>query len=294
MSLPVQTLGRTGLEVTRIGFGGAPLGLSGYLGGGDRTAAARQREGMEAVEAAVAAGITYFDTAPGYGNGLSERLFGKALAPMRDRVVLATKVRYDPDATAAQLDAEVEASLTRLQTGYVDVLQIHGSQYTNSFADRMLASGFLDWLTGLKQRGIARAVGLSAETPSGALERLVDSGRFDVLQIAYSLIYHGACDYQRQPFGIIPYARERGLGIVTMRAATSGVLPRLFEQAFPEISQDRVAEASIEFVLSTPEVDCALVGMRDAGEVVRNLVLARRAPRFDLAQLHNFYPNGKA
>lgn len=292
-TLTQRVLGRTGLTISRIGFGGAPIGLSGYLGGGDRQSLEKRDEAIAAICRAFEQGITYFDTAPGYGDGLSESLFGLALAPMRDQVVLATKLRYDPADTEAEREASLAASLKRLETDRVEVLQIHGSQFDDALAESMLASGILEWLGKVRCRGTARAIGITAETPSGGLERLVASGHFDVLQIAYSLIYHGACDYQRAPFGIIPFARRYGVGITAMRTATSGVLPRLFAQAFPEIPAPRIAEASIEFVLSTPEVDCALVGMRDPREVDLNIALARRAPRFDLAELHNFYPNGR-
>ncbi len=72
--------------------------------------------------------------------------------------------------------------------------------------------------TGLNRsraRGWTRSIGVTAEVPSGGLERLIDTGRFDVLQMAYSIIYQGACDYQREPFGPIPRARALGMGILT-------------------------------------------------------------------------------
>jgi aryl-alcohol dehydrogenase-like predicted oxidoreductase len=74
-----RTLGRTGLRVSVVGFGGAPIGIPGYLGSEDRDSDAFQTEAVAALREALARGINYFDTAPGYGDGRSERLFGQAL-----------------------------------------------------------------------------------------------------------------------------------------------------------------------------------------------------------------------
>lgn len=289
MTLPSAPLGRSGLVATRLGFGGAPIGLSGYLGGGDRTSEESRAAARAALVRAVDLGITYFDTAPGYGAGLSETLLGEALAPHRDRITLASKVKFDPGAVEATLDARLRESLVRLRTDRLDLLQIHGSQFDDALAGDVLASAFPRWFARLKREGRVAAVGLTAETPSGALERLVDSGVFDVLQVAYSVVYQGACDYQREPFGIIPHARARGLGIVAMRTATSGVLQKLAARAWPEVPSERITAAAVEFVLATPEVDCALVGMARPEEVEANVALARAAPAYDVKDLHRFY-----
>ena len=73
------TFGRTGVTVSRLGFGGAPAGLANYLDAYSPTDARQRREVIEAIQRAVELGITYFDTAPGYGGGESERIFGEAL-----------------------------------------------------------------------------------------------------------------------------------------------------------------------------------------------------------------------
>lgn len=285
----VSPLGNTGLTVTHLGFGGAPIGLSGYLGGGDRRAAGLRRQARAAIDAALDAGIAYFDTAPAYGDGLSETLIGEGLGDRRDSVVLATKLSFDPDAGADDIEERFRRSLARLRTDRVDVLQIHGSQFGDALAEAILASPYPDVLRGLKERGAIRATGITAESPSGALERLVDSGHFDVLQIAFSLVYQGACDYQRAPFGIIPFARSRGLGIVAMRTATSGVLQKFMQRAFPAISPDAVSESALGFALAYPEIDVALVGMRTPDEVRRNVALAEASPLYDPKSFHAFY-----
>ena len=290
MSDWTRPLGRTGLEVSPLGFGGAPLGIEGYLTADRRDSDAFRERAAAAVTAALDAGITLFDTAPGYGNGRSERLLGELLAPHRDNVVLATKVKVQPGDGPADWQQSLEASLDRLRTGRVDLLQLHGLAWPDDLAAWVLASGALDWLEGVKAQGLARAVGVTAEAPSGGLERLIDSGGFDVLQMAYSVIYQGACDYQRAPFGVIPRARARGMGIVTMRTATSGVLQRLLAAEFPELDPARITRLAIRFVLSTPEIDSALVGMTTPEEVEANIGLARDpSSRLDLHHIHDFF-----
>ena len=287
----LSTLGQTGLSVSHLGFGGAPIGLSGYLHGGDRAASCRRSEAVEAIRAAVAGGVTYFDTAPGYGGGLSEALMGEALGDRRKDIVLATKLSFDPAAGIDDLEERFGQSIARLRTDRIDVLQIHGSQYDAGMAEAILASPYPEFFDRLKARGAIRASGITAETPSGALERLVDSGCFDVLQIAFSVIYQGACDYQRAPFGIIPYARTRGLGIVAMRSLTSGVLQKFMSRAFPDVPDEAVSEAALGFALAYPEIDVVLAGMRTPDEVRRNIALADSSPLYDPKAFHAFYAN---
>src|SRR5262245_19252843 len=86
-----RTLGRTGARVSAIGFGGAPAGLSGYLGARAAAAGDAQAEVERAIRRALDLGVTYFDTAPGYGGGISEEVFGRGLGADRARVFLATK-----------------------------------------------------------------------------------------------------------------------------------------------------------------------------------------------------------
>src|SRR5579871_2246271 len=121
-----RPLGRTGLQVSAIGFGGAPIGIADYLSHEDRDSTAFRAGAVEAIRLAVERGINYFDTAPGYGNGRSEQILGEALADLRSRVVLATKYAFHPDEDRAVYTERLEQSLTRLRTDHVDVLQLHG------------------------------------------------------------------------------------------------------------------------------------------------------------------------
>lgn len=287
MSLRPRPLGTTGLSVSALGFGGAVIGIDGYLLDDDREDPQFLARAATAVRTAVQQGIMLFDTAPGYGAGRSESVMGQALEPYRDRITLATKVGVRPDQDATQWTESLRASLDRLRTRQVDLLQLHGGSWTDELAEWALGEP-ADWLAQMRGDGLTRAVGFTAEVPSGGVERMLRSGRFQTLQMAYSLIYQGACDYQRDPFGPIPLAKSLGMGVLTMRTSTSGVLPRLLAADFPQLSIADISRLAIKFVLSTPEVDCALVGMSNPDEVLANCALAAdENDRFDLEFIHN-------
>jgi hypothetical protein len=285
-----RTLGRTGLKVSRVGFGGAPIGLQGYLTKEDRDGEAVAAQAIAAVRAALDRGVTVFDTAPAYGNGRSERLIGEVLEGRRDEAVIGTKYFFRPGRPDGEYTELLRASLDRLRTDRVDLLQYHGGVFTDELTEQILDSPVLDWVDRMRREGLCRFAGITAEGPSGGLERLLRTGRFDTLQIAYNLIYQSTCDYQREPKGIIPLARSLGVGILTMRPTTCAFLPRLLSAEFSGIDADRLTRLAINFVLSTPEVDCVLVGMRSVEEVAANVALAEDdAARLDLRALHDRY-----
>jgi hypothetical protein len=287
-----RVLGRTGLRVSEIGFGGAPAGLRNYLGVWEPEDEASSRQIEAAIARAVALGINYFDTAPGYGDGASERMFGRAIQPYRERVILATKLFA---ANADEVRRSVDASLERLQTAQIDVIQIHGTWYQAEDVERILApGGVLEGLQAVKDAGMARFIGLTSEGVNGPLSRLIACGAFDVMQICYNLIYQHPFDPTRQA-GALLEAKAQGMGIVTMRTLTSGIFQKWLGQVFTDEMQDparqeRLNLGLLSFVLSNPLVDCALVGMRTAAEVEWNVAAsANHELRQDLHRMHERY-----
>jgi aryl-alcohol dehydrogenase-like predicted oxidoreductase len=268
-----HTLGRTGLQVSEIGFGGAPAGLRNYLGAWEPERDESAQQIAEAIAHAVGRGVNYFDTAPGYGDGASERMFGRGIQPFRSRITLATKLFAE---NAEDVRRSVEASLERLQVAHLDVIQLHGTWYCNAQADQILApGGALSGLQAVKNEGQVRFIGLTAEGVNGPLSRLIASRAFDVLQICYNLIYQHPYDPTRKA-GVLFEAEAQGMGIVTMRSLTSGIFQKWLGRVFPDemgdpARQDHLRQALLGFVLSNPLVDCALVGMRTIQEVDANV-----------------------
>ena len=283
-----RVLGKTGLRVSPIGFGGAPLGLKDYLSEFDPQNAVQRETAIQAILRALELGITYFDTALGYGNGESERILGEArrrAGPAAEQMVIATKTPASQRTYEAVMQS-AETSLANLGVDTIDVLQFHGSTWNDDHADSVLSGGGLDAFREMQRQGKVRFIGFTAETSSPGTFRMLRSGEFDVLQMAYNIMYSDACNLMVKS-GPIVEAKERDMGVVTMRSLSSGVFQKLLATQAPDVDGYALA---LQFVLSNPRIDCPLVGMRTAEEVERNVRLAEDvAGRFNLEALHVRY-----
>jgi aryl-alcohol dehydrogenase-like predicted oxidoreductase len=245
---------------------------------------------VRAIRRGLDLGLNYLDTAPGYGAGLGEEIFGEGIAGRRDEVVLATKTgARDP----AGITASVEESLRRLGTDRVDVLQFHGGWYPAEDVEKILRQGGLETYQQLREQGKVRFLGFTAEGPSGGVSELIASGAFDVMQCRYNLMFQHPCDFINEA-GIIREAKAHLMGVVTMRTLTSGDFQRIILQSFPQAAAGLdLNRFLLNFVLSNPLVDVALVGMRRPEEVEANNTLSDDvSARLDLKEIsaHRFAP----
>jgi len=277
--IPQVRFGRTGLKVTRVALGGFPFGGVNRARGWAPFTPAGRVAAIETVHAALDAGINYIDTAPSYGNGNSESIVGEATRSRREQVILATKVGYR-GLSPADVTASVEASLDRLCADVIDVIQFHGGMYEASDVDHILNDGLLDALDALRRRGLVRFIGFTTEEPWTA-RPLIATGRFDVVQLRYNLIYQSAALHA------LNEARDADLGVAVMRPMTSGILQRLATYIAPRWQDTHdLYEAALKFVLADSRVHVANIGMRWPHEVARNAALAESfAPPFDMADL---------
>jgi len=272
-----QSFGRTGLQVAPIALGGFPFGGVNRAAGWDPFAPDGRRTAIATIHRALERGINYVDTAPCYGDGNSEELIGEALQGRRDDVVLATKCPWRDD--AATVERSIDASLRRLRTDRIDVMQLHGGMFTAEDIDHILHDGPLDALRQARERGKIRSLGFTCEEPWTA-RPLIRSGQFDVVQLRYNLIYQSAALHA------LDEARDAGLGVAVMRPMTSGMLQRIMQFLKPEWSSDELYEVALKFVLSDSRVHVANVGMRWPEEVDRNVAVAAGfTPPTDLADL---------
>jgi aryl-alcohol dehydrogenase-like predicted oxidoreductase len=187
-----RPIGKSGIEASAIGLGTWAIG--GWMWGGTDEAAS-----IAAIQAAVDEGITLIDTAPAYGQGLAEEIVGKALTGRRDKVVLATKCGlvwhtqkgnhffdYDSGPVHRYLgrDAiiyEVEESLRRLKTDYIDHYVTHWQDPTTAISETM------ETLEDLKKQGKIRSIGASNTAPE-EVSAYVAAGQLDAVQEEYSMI----------------------------------------------------------------------------------------------------------
>lgn len=277
--IPRTKFGKTGLEVTRIALGGFPFGGINRARGWDPFTTQGRAAAIKTVHAALDAGINFIDTAPGYGAGNSESIIGEATQGRRDQFVLATKVSYS-GLSSDDVKASVEASLKRLQTGVIDIIQFHGGAYTQQQVKHILDDGLVDALYELRDQGKVRFVGFTVEEPWTALP-LIASDRFDVMQVRYNLIYQAAA------LNALHDSREAKLGVSVMRPMTSGIFQRLTEYIAPRWDEAHdMYGVALKFVLSDSRVHVANIGMRWPEEVAKNVALAESfVPQFDMAEL---------
>ena len=274
-----RTFGATGVLVTPIGLGGYPFGGVNRAAGWDPFTPDGRRTAIATVHQAIERGITLVDTAASYGDGNSEEIIGEALSSggRRHKVTLATKCRWN--GSAADVIASAEASLRRLRTDVLDVLQLHGGMFTEENVRHILEGGPLDGLRRLRDAGKVRFIGFTCEEPWTA-RPLIAAGAFDVVQLRYNLIYQGAALHA------LSEAREQAMGVTVMRPMTSGMLQRTLRFLRPEWDEGEVYEVALKYVLSDSRVHAANVGMRWPHEVDCNVDLVESfVPPFDVADL---------
>ncbi len=184
-----RRLGRTDLEVSEIVFGAGWVG--GVLIHHDADV------GRAALRLAREAGVNWIDTAPSYGDGISERVLGELLPELDWSPYLSTKFHVDPASdrpVSEQIEESVERSLARLNRTSVDLLQLHnplgaGSDARCLAVDRVLEpGGVADALDDLKRRGVTRYAGFTANGDADSLQRIVTSARFDTAQVYYNML----------------------------------------------------------------------------------------------------------
>ena len=224
-----RRLGRTGLEVSVLGYG------AGAVGGLFTRGAAADQD--RAIGRALDAGITYFDTAARYGDGESERNLGRALPRQRAEIVLGTKFRLtaaDRGRVEAAILESVEASLRRLGRDSVDLLQLHNPLAAVDAGDRLAIDIALEQvapaLERLRRSGKTRFVGFSGVGETAALRRAVESGLFDTVQVVYNALNPSAGqamppgtpgqDYDR----LLERAQAQDMGTIVIRALAGGAL----------------------------------------------------------------------
>ena len=277
--LPRRRLGRTELEVTCLGMGGAGLGR------GDVT----DDEAIEAVHRAITLGINYLDTAPLYGE--SERRVGLALADgWREKIYLATKTGTHPewrgDFSGAGTRRSVENSLRLLGTDYLDVCLVHDP---DSMDPVVAKGGALDELQRMREEGLLKFIGLGVRQHEFH-KIAIETGVVDVIltYLDYTLLSQTANEW------LIPFATENDIGIINGSPIAMGLLSGLE----PDVSVERmhlgasdaerahqlwqwasdnnqdVLNLAIQFCFRQPKIAMSLTGSKNAAEVEQNFAAA--------------------
>jgi aryl-alcohol dehydrogenase-like predicted oxidoreductase len=264
-TLPMRTLGRTGLQVTQLGYGAMELR------GAPRGRPIDDEQAERVLKAVLDSGINYIDTSIDYG--LSEERIGRFVGDRRADYYLASKCGCPLEQpstgpsthvfTRENVVAGVEQSLRRLRTDHLDVVQFHASPSRATLEEAGALEGLLD----LQRQGKVRFVGMSGTLPN--LPEQIDMGIFDVFQIPYSGV-------QLEHEDLISKAASAGAGTVIRGGAAKGawdgtVLDDLLDGASR-------TEFILRFTLSHPDLHTTIVGTSDTEHLAANVAAARKGP----------------
>jgi aryl-alcohol dehydrogenase-like predicted oxidoreductase len=217
-------LGKTALEVSRLGFGCGAVG--GLMVRGDA------RDQLRAVERALELGVNYFDTAPLYGNGESEKNLGRVLTTLKAEVLVGTKVRLgttDRSRIAQAIALSLEASLKRLGREQVDLLQLHNAIEGELSAQQVLEE-VLPAMERLRAQGKTRFCGITAVGEANALHQVIDSGAIDTAQVVFNLLNPSAGRDLEIPSparnyrNLLAHTSQSRVGAINIRVLAGGAL----------------------------------------------------------------------
>ena len=307
-----RRLGRTGLEVSVLGYGAGAVG--GLFTKGD--AADQERAAARAIEA----GINYFDTAALYGNGESERNLGRVLRALKADVVVGTKVRLSAGHRAdvgKAIEQGMDDSLRRMGRDHVDLFQLHNPLVARDGGDQLAIDIALNEvapaLERLKKAGKTRFIGFSGVGETAALHRAVESGLFDTVQVVYNALNPSAGgplpkgapgqDYGR----LLERAKAADMGTIIIRALAGGALSgtadrhplamqdvapigsapsfaddvaraRALEPLLREGAAGSLTELAERFVISHPAVSTMLVGYSTLDQLEAAIAAVEKGP----------------
>lgn len=279
-NLPTRELGRTGLQVTTLGYGA--MGLRGAPRG--REVSNQQADSI--LNAVLDSGINYIDTSIDYGD--SEEHIGRAISHRRSDYYLATKcgclVGGPPERgsqlphvfTRENIVAGVNQSLARMKTDYIDVLQFHSGPSREELEE----NGAIETVLELKREGKVRFIGISSTLPN--LADHIAMGVFDVFQIPYSAL-------QREHEEVITTAAQAGVGTVIRGGVAKGAPSRGNQEGSAwgpgqQAGLDDLLEGMtpmefiLRFTLTHPDLHTTIVGTISPGHLNENLDALQKGP----------------
>ncbi len=225
------TLGKTGLKISRMGFGGIPI---------QRVDASVTRE---LVKAMAEKGINYIDTARGYT--VSEAYLGEALEGLRDKFVLATK---SMSRTKEAMAKDIDISLGNLRTDHIDLYQVHNPNM-EQLEQVIAAGGALEALQEAKAAGKIGHIGLTAHSLE-VFEKALELDWVETIMFPYNIV-------ETQAVELIKKCTEKNIGFITMKPLAGGAI------------ED--ATLAMRFICANPDVTVVIPGMFDLKEIDQNL-----------------------
>jgi aryl-alcohol dehydrogenase-like predicted oxidoreductase len=237
-----RELGKTGLKVTILGLGCAQIG-----------ALRNFKLAVEIIETAIDLGINYIDTASTYGD--AEEKVGEVMRSRRNEVVLATKtLQRDKESSWREINTSIE----RLKTDYVDILQIH-SVNTMAELDKITSkNGSLYSVIKAKEQGLCKHIGITGHTRPEVIKEALNRFDFETVLVPLSSV-----DKLLNDFGdvIFPVAKKKNVGVIAMKVLSDGRVTDFVED-------------SLRYVFSLP-ISTAIVGVKSIAELKQNVEIAK-------------------
>lgn len=275
-----RQLGKSNLQISRIGFGCMSLNHA-------------QPNLQQIIDSAIEKGINYFDTADIYENGLNEIALGIALKDKRKQVIIATKVGnqqkqdgtgLDWNPSKAHIINAVEKSLSRLQTDYIDLYQLHGGTIEDNIDETIEAFELL------QQQGKIRNYGISSIRPN-VIRAYVERSNIVSVMMQYSLLD------RRPEESIIPLLQQNNIGVLARGTIAGGLLAGKAIKPYLNYGQNEVelaanaiknagtvnnsvAAAAIDFALSNTGVSAAIVGIRKIEQLSDSILAIKNETDF--------------
>ncbi|MBI4855646.1 MAG: aldo/keto reductase [Acetobacterium woodii] len=230
--METRILGKTGLEVSLIGFGGIPIQRC------------NQWEVDEIVENLIEEGVNFIDTARAYTN--SEEMIGEALKQWgRERFYLATKT---PKLTYDDVMADVNISLTELQTDIIDLYQFHNAKTMEAYETIMGPNGGYEALVECKKQGLIKHIGITSHSYE-VLDRALDEDKFETIQFPYNIVENrGAPLFEK--------AKLKNVGVIIMKPLAGGAFMN--------------ADYALRWVAENPNISVLIPGMDSVKQVLAN------------------------
>lgn len=276
---------KTKQKINRLGFGAWQLGNTEFWG------YMAIEDGVELVQHAIKRGINFFDTAPGYASGLSETILGMATKNFRSKVVINTKLGHtadgETDFSVFSLRKQIEDSLERLQSTYLDSVILHNP----GFDILEGKTQHVQELKALKEEGLIRAYGVSIDTYE-ELEAVINHLEVDVVEILFNIFF-------QEPAKLFHKAKKKGISLIAKVPLDSGWLTGKYDKnseftgirmrwddqtierraslvkELKEITKDdTLTKYAIGFILSYPEITAVIPGMRNIDQVDDHLMNA--------------------
>jgi predicted aldo/keto reductase-like oxidoreductase len=249
-----RQLGKTGFEVTPVGFGGIKLPH------------VSEDAAAEALNTALDLGINFVDTARSYGD--SEAKIGRAIGHRRREFILATKSAVRD---RSGLRRELETSLAQLNMDRIDLFQLHSVSDEGEWAKAMSRKGALAEARKAQGEGLIDRIGITIHRDLGVMKKAIECGEFETIMLCYNPL-----DPEHVSPEAMPLAAGKGLGVIIMKALSGGLLVSDgFEEGKRAGPEDPLVTGCLRFVLSNPHVTTVIPGMRNAAEVRQNVRLAK-------------------